>query len=149
MSGFQFLFYNPTPSPPSLSLLFPAVPLTVSQSKRQEFDSFTPATVSTSRTASGIYNRNSSLQREAELAPVLTSHIKPTTPVPDLALCRNQWHFKPSLTRARDTRREGWVGGGGGGELRGSGLFSSGDAADPDESKDLRRPTALEETHTD
>lgn len=29
-------------------------------------------------------------------------------------------------------------------ETWGSGLFSSGDAADPDESKDLRRPSALE-----
>lgn len=33
-------------------------------------------------------------------------------------------------------------------ETRGSSLFSSGDAADPDESKDLRRPSALE-THMD
>lgn len=34
-------------------------------------------------------------------------------------------------------------------ETWGSSLFSSGDVADPDESKDLRRPSALEETHMD
>ena len=123
-------------------ILFPPSAINLSldnfRRKAQVWQAF-PGTAS--QTALGIYKvkqqENSLSQWETFFAPARTSNIKTPGPLTRLAEHREEAEINGTLNPIK-LEREAW----------GCSLFFSGDAANPHESKGLRRPSALEETHT-